>query len=100
MSVYEAAQAFLAIRQQVRQARQHQEQARLQLQQAQAALGLAFSHATDEVAGNGPEAEERQLAGLSSVALVEGDTAITLIFCQGCLQSVIESPILQPPSSP
>lgn len=100
MSLYDAAQAFLAIRQQARQARQQQESARRQLQQAQAALGQAFSYASDEVAGNWLEAEERQLAGLSSFALVEGDTAITLIFCQGCLQSVIESPILQPPSSP
>lgn len=100
MSLYDTAQAFLAIRHQVRQARQQQELARVQLQQARAALGQAFSHAADEVVSNESHPDDRPLAGLSSFALVEGDTVITLVFCDGCLQSVLESPILQPPSSP
>lgn len=98
-AVYEAAQRFLEARQQVRQARQQQDNARLTLQQAQASLGEAFSQASDKVVGDAPEPEE-QLAGLNSFTLVEGSTATTLVFCQGQLHSVIESPILHPPSSP
>lgn len=98
-AVYEAAQRFLEARQQVRRARQQQDNARLTLQEAQASLGEAFSQASDEVVGDAPELEE-QLAGLNSFTLVEGSTATTLVFCQGHLHSVIESPILQPPSSP
>lgn len=99
-AVYEAAQRFLEARRQVRQTRQQQDNARLTLQEARAALGHAFAQASDEVAGNALESDEAQLAGLNSFTLVEGSTATTLVFCQGHLHSVIESPILQPPSSP
>lgn len=100
MSVYEAAQQFLEARQQVRQTRQQQDEARLTLQQARAALGQAFAQASDEVVGNALNADEAQLAGLSSFAICNDGTCSMLVFSEGSLQTVIEGPILGPPSSP
>lgn len=99
-AVYEAAQRFLEARQQVRQARQQQDNARLTLQEARAALGQAFAQASDEVAGDALESDEAQLSGLSSFAVCSAGTCTMLVFSGGNLQTVIEGPILQPPSSP
>lgn len=100
MSVYEAAQQFLEARRQFKQARHHQQELRLKVQQSQARLNEVFEYASNLVVGDSSESEDELFAGLSSFSIVQDGVCHTLVFCEGHLHSVIEGPILGPPSSP